>query len=134
MTQRARNQREVLDGVPREQWDALHPGPLAHEIRATHVDTDLVRFEFTRVEARVLEAWVRLPTPAQRRMGCDRCPRRHSPKNTECAANKKTARKKTKMYQIHDLQTGVAMQGRWTVTTWEVPPGYQSGRAVLHRR
>ena len=128
----SRNRREILKGIAREQWDPMHPGPLAFEIHPTHVDSDLVRFEIYNKTSKLIEAWIKLPTPTQMAKQCDRCPRRHSPANPECSGNKKR-RKRPGRYHIVDLLTGEKLPGRWIVTSWEVKPGYKSGRAVLHR-
>lgn len=127
-------QRLLLEGVPREQWDPKHPGPLAHEIRPTHVDTDLVRFEIIASTEKQIEAYIKLPSDAQRRLGCDRCIKSHSPRNLQCAASQRHPPKPSKTYAIRSIITGAAIPGRWVATSWEVAPGYKSGRAVLNRR
>lgn len=126
--------RKRLEGVPREQWDPMHPGPLAFAIRPTHVDSDLVRFEIFEQTEKEIKAWIRLPSAEQLRVGCDGCNHKHLEKNKDCSANKRGKKIKRGRYGLMDRFTGEFLEGRWVVTSWEIKPGYTSGRAVLNKK
>ena len=90
---------------PRDQWDNLHPGPIAQQIHPTHVDKDLIRYEFIETSERYIKAWVKYPSPSQNEIGCDFCPKKHSKNNNKCSANA-IKKRKLKPFELYNIATG----------------------------
>ena len=124
--------RNVLKGISREQWDPMHPGPLAYQIKPTHVDTDLIRYEVFEQTSKKIKAWVLIPSDNQKEIGCDFCPKKHSDKNKKCSANNLKKLKRHR-YSLFNIKTQEKLGGRWVVTTWLVKDGYKSGYAEINK-
>ena len=73
MSSRAPPKRKRLKGIPRQQWDGVHPSPLAHQIQAQFVDKELVRYQIVQETPTRLVTYCRLPSPAQVEAHCTSC-------------------------------------------------------------
>ena len=65
------------------------------------------------------EAWAlaKLPTPAHRRLGCDRCSGLHRNRNAACAATLGIPTPMTDPGAIYDFATGEKLDTKWVVVS-----------------
>ena len=129
--------RQLLKNIPRSQWDGMHPGPLAGQIRATVVDYQGYRYELLEYDEAVpsdkkrvrVQAYVRTPSNDQIKNRCFLCRgTRHNPKNKECVAFGKHV-KSLSTTTLYNMSTGAPLSGRWRRIGFLVPPRYKSGTA-----
>ena len=138
MAQRKRvvkpSRRHLLAGVPRAQWDALHPGPIAQRIQPNAVDAEGVRYQLLKDEKTLppaqMKAWVRMPSADQKRHKCLLCPgAKHRPENEACTKLSRSARAKRNV--LYSFPSGEPLSGAWTRTRILVPPRYKSGTCTF---
>jgi hypothetical protein len=129
------SRRHILAGIPRAQWDGLHPGPIAPRVRPNAVDGDGVRYELLRVEGpgRRVRAWARLPTAEQRRIGCLLCNGRHDPKNVACVRLMGRRVKRGQLLRVGGDRAGAPWPDFWQRVSLLVAPRYRSGSAEFVR-
>ena len=132
------SKRHIRQGVPRAQWDALHPGPISQRITPNAVDAHGTRYQLLLAEKETLEtvrkvkAWVREPSDEQRRVNCVLCTGRHKPENTKCVALAKSARHTR--HKLFAFPSGEPLSGTWIRTRMLVPPRYKSGVCTFTHR
>lgn len=146
MAQRARvvkpSRRHLLAGIPRAQWDALHPGPIAQRIKPNAVDAEGVRYQLNdadpilhpkdekKLHTAQIRAWVRVPSADQKRHKCLLCPgAKHRPENEACTRLSRSARAKRGV--LYSFPSGEPLPGAWTRTRILVPPRYKSGTCTF---
>ena len=118
---------------PRNQWDPLHPGPIAQHISPSHIDAELIRYEIYEKTSKIMKAWVKVPSIKQIEVSCDACAKKHSSKNPLCSANKNSLPRKLKGLTLYSLKTLEPLPGKWRRVVYVVPPRYKSGFAEFVR-
>ena len=134
MTSRAPPKRKRLKGIPRQQWDGVHPSPLAHQIQAQFVDKELVRYQIVQETPTRLVTYCRLPSPAQVEAHCTSCPgSKHIKDNPLCAGSRAVVRhlRRGRLYYMEN--PSVEKEGRWKRVNFYIPERYRSGTADFVR-
>jgi len=119
---------------PRRQWDGVHPGPVAQQIKPTLVGADMTRYKIRTQTATDIFAWVRVPSDEQLEMFCVACTSsHHSQSNALCKNGRQIVKsmKLDRLYTMKDPRTPI--EGRWCRVEFVVPPRYKSGLARFTR-
>ena len=131
------SRRHILKGIPRIQWDPIHPGPIAARIKPNAVDLRGNRYQLLDLplgpKQNTAKAWIRKPSPNQKRFKCFLCKgNAHNPKNEACTSLSKRAQKrKYGTNQLFSFPEGKPFVGKWVRVETLIPPRYSSGQCTF---